>query len=106
MMVNRLCRYQSLWIPLLEVATKNGVDMDRLVPPIDIAWVWHVSSQTMHMHEIGGISARQRQLISVSFCSLTCSLHPRLHRMYLNEMTCTGVHACLCHLVQQHVVYN
>ncbi|DBA79621.1 TPA: hypothetical protein ACH3X1_008305 [Trebouxia sp. C0004] len=39
---NAVERYQSLWIPLMETATKDGVDMDRLVPPIDIAWVWHV----------------------------------------------------------------
>jgi len=39
---------------LLEAATKDGVDMDRLVPPIDIAWVWHVSSQTLHVHETWG----------------------------------------------------
>jgi len=54
MMLDWLCRYQSLWIPLLEAATKDGVDMDRLVPPIDIAWVWHVSSQTLHVHETWG----------------------------------------------------
>ncbi len=54
MMLDSLCRYQSLWIPLLEAATKDGVDMDRLVPPIDIAWVWHVSSQTLHVHETWG----------------------------------------------------
>lgn len=42
---NWLFRYQSLWIPLLEAATRKGVDISRLVPPLDIAWVWHVSVQ-------------------------------------------------------------
>ena len=88
MMLGWLCRYQSLWIPLLEATTKTGVDMDGLVPPIDIAWVWHVSSQILHVHKVEGVSAWQRQLISNSFCSLTCSLHPHLHHMHLNEMTC------------------
>lgn len=34
-----LYRYEKIWLPLL-VSNKN--DDDKLIPPLDVAWVWHV----------------------------------------------------------------
>ena len=41
------CRYQTLWMPFLTAAKQENLDMSRLVPPIDIAWAWHVSGSTV-----------------------------------------------------------
>lgn len=38
-----VCRYQTQWLPLLASAVQEGLDTSRLIPPLDIAFVWHVS---------------------------------------------------------------
>ena len=38
-----VCRYQNQWLPLLASAVQDGIDISRLIPPLDIAFAWHVS---------------------------------------------------------------
>lgn len=39
---NAVERYHTVWLPLLASALKEGLDTSKLVPPLDIAFAWHV----------------------------------------------------------------
>ncbi|KAL3161757.1 hypothetical protein ABBQ38_008852 [Trebouxia sp. C0009 RCD-2024] len=39
---NAVQRYQTQWLPLLASALKEGLDTSKLIPPLDIAFAWHV----------------------------------------------------------------
>jgi len=42
-----LCRYKTQWLPLLASAVKEGIDISKMIPPVDIAFAWHVSRRSV-----------------------------------------------------------